>query len=692
MKQSNQILLIFLLISFFSQASTVKFYVSTKGSDANSGSINAPFATLERARDKVRESQETSKKNSNYEVILRGGIYNLSQSFVLGAEDSGKGNSTISYQSMKGEVAQLSGAIGVKPSLFETLNVTDPNYSRICDKVKEKILVLDLLQYKIEDFGSMRRKGFRFKHEIVPMELFVNNKNQQLARWPNEGYEKIVAPIDSVSFVYATNRPVNWMKERDPWALGYWRNGWSETYVPIKNIDTLQHTITLKYKPDHEIKPFRTWCVINVLEELDIPGEYYIDRDHGRLYFYPSDLRAFKNADVSLSFLGENKKAIVHLDNVKNVHFKNLIIEKTRYAAISATACNNIVIDNCVLRNTGSTALLISGNNITVLNSEIYDSGGGGIIASGGHRPSLTPGNILIENCHIHSFGVWNRTYNPGVDIRGVGNTIRNCEISNAPHAAIIFYGNNHIIEKNKIHNVCSETDDSGAIYTSRDWALHGNVIRFNYIFDIQSDHEKSPIQTYDNGVHAIYLDDCASGIHVYGNIFNNISGRAIMSGGGRDIKIHSNIIMNSASAHFSDRRGLVRIKHDDGKNLDVINSWDLKRKIEQLNYTKPPFSTAFPTLASIMDEGFEKAKEPMGCEIIANIGFNNKRWLEHNCNGKCGAFDFYTMKDNIENEDPQFIDNNDLLKGLKKTSPVNKINGFIQIPFKSIGIQNAKK
>ena len=69
-----------------------------------------------------------------------------------------------------------------------------------------------------------------------------------------------------------------------------------------------------------------------------------------------------------------------------------------------------------------------------------------------GDRNKLESGEVLIENCNIHHFGVWNRTYAEGIEIKGVGTTIRNCKLTDAPHSAINFKGNNHRITS---YNVC---------------------------------------------------------------------------------------------------------------------------------------------------------------------------------------------------------------------------------------------
>jgi hypothetical protein len=249
--------------------------------------------------------------------------------------------------------------------------------------------------------------------------------------------------------------------------------------------------------------------------------------------------------------------------------------------------------------------------------------------------------------------------------------------LHDAPHSAILFGGNEHLIEFNEIHNVCLESDDAGSLYCGRDWGIRGNIIRYNFFHHIDSELEGS------HGVHAVYLDDCASGLKVFGNVFYDISGRGVMCGGGRDNQIINNIFVKCGSAHFTDRRGKVWVVDEPG------DSWNLLEKIKRYNYTEPPWSTAYPKLAKIMDDGYEMAKEPEGCVISTNIGWKNEKWLEENCLGACDGFDFYTIENNLKDVDPHFVNEDELNLELQDDSPAYSLPGFETIPFDTIGLLN---
>src|SRR5688500_1406806 len=83
-------------------ASAADFHLAPHGSDLNPGTEARPFATLERARDAVRE-QKRHQPNRDYEVAIRGGIYRFSHTLVFSLEDSAASGHTITYAAYRDE-------------------------------------------------------------------------------------------------------------------------------------------------------------------------------------------------------------------------------------------------------------------------------------------------------------------------------------------------------------------------------------------------------------------------------------------------------------------------------------------------------------------------------------------------------------------------------------------------------------
>lgn len=627
------------------------YYIATDGDDANPGTLERPFATLEKARDTIRQSPGAG----GITVYIRQGRYFRDQSFTLGKEDSGQSGQPITYRAYPGEEVRLIGGHRLRPEWFVRVGPSDPIFSRLDPAARGRCLKIDLAAW-----------GIGAKWEPLQTELSFNGELMPLARWPNEGFVHTTSAEENITFGYEDPRPRRWLAASEAHAVGYWRHGWANRIERIAAIDTQNKKITLARSPGYGIIPKKPYYVLNLLEEIDRPGEWYLDRETSILYLWPPE--GFARGEILLSSLAQ---PVIALRGASHVRIEELTIEMGAGHGIEISGNDNLVA-NCTIRNLRGNGVAISGERNGVTGCTIHGIGQTGVSLSGGDRRRLIAGENFVRNCRIHDFGRWQRTYAPAVRLSGVGNVAANNLLFDGPHSAILFGGNEHLIELNEIHNVCYEVDDAGAIYCGRDWGLQGNVIRHNFFHHVAS---RLP---GGHGVHAVYLDDCASGITVFGNTFYKISGRAIMCGGGRDNTLENNVIAHCGSALFTDRRGRVWIDKD--------ASWRLLDKIEQVNYTQPPWSTRYPRLARILDNGYDQAKEPEGNVIRNNIGWRNKRWLEENPLGAPGGFKFYTIEDNIDDRYPLFVDEQSLNLALRDDSPAYSLEGFQRIPFERIG------
>jgi hypothetical protein len=495
----------------------------------------------------------------------------------------------------------------------------------------------------------------------------------------NIGFVRIASTPDSTHFVYSGTRPSRWGAAKDIYMLGYWKYLWDARNVAVTNIDTGTKTITVTSNP-YGINAHEPYFAYNLLEEITVPGEYYIDRSTGTLYFWPPGDST--SGELMLSMLQDD---LVHLNGAKYVTLRGLTLELGRGELVRIEGGSDDVLDRCTLGNNGNDAVRISGLRNGLSHCTLHDMGGDGVVLSGGDRKSLTPGNDFVKNCDISHFGRIFWTYHPAVTITDPstgnheasdGNVVAHNHIHDAPHAGILFNGNEHHIEYNVIDHVCEWASDAGAIYSGRAWDYRGTEIRYNFIHDIQS-----PLGP---AVHGIYLDDCLSGEHVFGNVLYKAGpSSALMHGGGRDDIFENNIIVKSGSALHTDMRCTTAIKHDG-------SSSDLLKKAEDMNYTEDPWKTAYPALAAIPDNWSQIAGShwlyPEGDVFSRNIGWKNDLWTVES-SGNPLSF-FAEQKDNIEDQDPQFVDEANLDLTLKSSSPALSIPGFQPIPFSQIGIQ----
>ena len=652
---------------------TLKFYVATNGDDSWSGRLptpnarrtDGPFATLHRARDAIRELKKQGKFPKGGVVVeVLGGIYELSSPIELTAEDSGLPNAPIIYRARKGETVRL--LAGKRVTNWR--KVIDPAVlNRFEENVRDKVWQADLKALGITDFGSPAGSG---------LELFFNDEPMTLARYPNEGFMRIADVVDYDGhqihgikgskvgrFYYEGDRPKRWLGERDVWLHGYWFWDWSDQRHKLKSIDAEKRI--LEVEPPYHYYGYRKgqwFYAYNILAELDSPSEWYLDRETGILYFYPpSDIH---KGEAFVSVL----PTLLTMRNVSHVRWEGFVMEGARGAVVTISGGNDVRIAGCIIRNSGGWAVKVDGGtNHAILSCDIYGLGEGGISLSGGDRKTLTPANHLAENNHIHHYARWHRMYRPAIALHGVGNKARHNFIHDAPHQAIAFSGNEHLIEFNRIERVCLESNDAGAIYSGRDWTWRGTVIRYNLFRDITGFENR--------GCMGVYLDDMLCGTNVFGNIFVRVT-RAAFIGGGRDNIVENNIFVDCVPAVHVDARAMGWASY----HVDTT----MKERLMAVPYKQPPWSERYPQLVNILDD---EPAAPKGNIVRRNICIGG-RWL----NIEDKAKPYVRIEDNLTGDEAEsvFVD---ALKGdfrFRSKTAASKI-GFKPIPFERIGLYRDK-
>lgn len=584
-------------------------FVANNGNDNWSGRIaepnaaknDGPFATLERARDEIRKIKETG----GVTVELRGGVYHREQPFELDESDSGTQDAPIVYRSREGEEVRLTG--GREVAGFQP--VTDPAVlERLSPEARGNVLQADLKAMGITDYGEAKGGG---------IEVFFQDKPMTLSRWPNEGFVRITDlvggdPVDVRGtkgdkigkFMYEGDRPKRWIGEKDVWVHGYWFWDWSDQRHKVESIDTEKRIISV-VPPYHGYgyRKGQWFYAFNVLAELDMPGEWYLDRETGILYFWPP--APIEEGQVVVSIAD----TLVRMRDVSHVTFGDITLEASRGTAITIRQGTNNQIAGCTLRNLGGWAVNISGGDHNgVVGCDISEIGSGGISMSGGNREKLQPAGHYAENNHIHRYGRWNRMYQSAISMSGVGNRASHNLIHDAPHIAISFSGNDHLMEYNEIHNVCYESNDAGAIYAGRDWTMRGTVIRHNFLHHINGFEGR--------GCVGVYLDDMLCGIRIYGNTFYKVT-RAAFIGGGRDCIVENNIFVECKPALHIDSRAM-------GWASDSVDT-TMKDRLLAMPYKDPLWAERYPELVNILDD---EPAAPKGNVVARNVCYGG-RWDE---------------------------------------------------------------
>lgn len=559
------VVLVLLALSYATPMRGDDFYVSPKGADTNPGTKARPFASLERARDAAR----AAKHDAPITIWLRAGDYRRTTTFALTSADSGTAAMPVVYRVMPGEKARIVG--GATVSKFK--------------KWSGEILRADLRAQGITSYGDLLSRGMG-RPNLAALELFFNGKPMTLARWPNTGWAYTGAATKDKApnqFAYQGDRAARWVNAPDAWVHGYWYYDWADHYERIAAIDTAHHLIdTAAPNPTYTYRAGQRWQVVNVLEELDEPGEWYLDRTAGALYFWPPSPLPSGTTEVSLL-----DRPLVSIEGSSYVEFRDLDFELTRADGIVIHDGNHNRIAHCTIANTGNAGVVIRGGaNDSVEDSEVRATGDGGIVLDGGDRKTLTAAAHLAARNHIHDYGRWSRTYTPAVNVSGVGNRVVGNTIDHAPHFAIWVHGNEHQIENNDVHTVAMESGDVGAYYIGADTTERGNTVRGNYFHNLGL-----------GDVNAVYLDDESSGSLVTGNVIRGAA-RGVKIGGGNDNVLEKNrFVDDDIGIHF-DARGMGWQKaYFDGTNPALLN------RLKAMPYNEEPWRSRYPQLPRFLNQ-----------------------------------------------------------------------------------------
>jgi hypothetical protein len=597
------------------QAVAAGFYVAPDGSDANAGSRENPFQTLERARDGVREHREThGPGDQGITVILREGRHTRNATFSLSAADSGVPGAPVVYKAAEGEAVSIDGGHVLEPGLFEP--VTDEAVlGRLLESARGRVLQANLRALGITEYGDVGPRGWGRPNLPAPMELFIDGIPQRVARWPNDGHivlGEVLAGGQEESdqpgvFKHNTNRAARWTEAEDLYISGLFGVTWAHDTVGIATIDLEAGTFTTKHPHSYGFRQpgfpgrFTTqYYAVNLLEEIEEPGEYYIDRDAGILYFLPA-----YPLEYSLIQVSQLETPFVRMENASHVHFMGLTFENGRDLGIVVSGGRSNRIIGCTMRALGRSAIAINGGeDHGVIGSDIYHVGQGGVALRGGDRRSLTPAGHFVRNCDIHRYNRWIQHYNPAVTVGGVGNRVEHTHMHHALHQAITFGGNDHEFAFNEIHHVLKDISDMGSIYVGRNPTFAGNVIRHNFFHHLFLQHEGGP------GVQAIFLDDDTIYVaRIFGNVFYKTGSTGVIKfHGGGGASIANNIAIRSPRLVQDGPGDVEGIRRAISKmQTDQPHGHGFPQKVAEMNISEEPYRSRYPYLHDTYAEGYNK-------------------------------------------------------------------------------------
>ena len=547
------------------------YYVSPLGSDEWSGleaeftsNDNGPFASIERAKLAVREILN-SKCNTKVEVQIRTGTYFLDNTLVFEPEDSGNEISPVVYKAYPGESPVFSGGEKIECWQDGTIN------GKAC-------WIADL-----KDFPS---------DKLNFTQLFVNDKRRKRSRLPREGFYHFAdLPEDLPPYEGFTKGPdraifkegdiLNWKNIEDVEiiALEYW----FDAHHKIRKIDFEKNEVSFIHKSLGSLKDEKSemarYYVENVMEAVELDGDWYLDRKSALLYYIPYKHECIESCEIIAPVLEQLvcfQSESIRLENLKFKHAEwkhPAVFAGSIQAAFEVPGAvvfdraKDCVLYNCEISQLSQYAVQVGtgSSNNKIVACVMRDLGAGGVKIEHEwiHRVNLTSpkmlkrdkntprSNTIISDCTIHDAS---KIYFSAVAVwvgNAGGNVISNNHIFDVNYTGISVgwtwnydetatVGN--IIKANHIHHINWKRmlSDNGGIYTLGN--SPGTICCDNHIHHINC---------YYYGGWGIYHDEGTTGQLVENNIVHHTKHAGFVTHFGRDNIVRNNIFALAESAHL---------------------------------------------------------------------------------------------------------------------------------------------
>lgn len=643
-------------------------YVASNGNDANPGTRTAPFATVNRALAANRAAGAVAGGTT---ILMAAGRYPLANTITLTNADSGSGaDAPLSIRAATPGTAVISGS----KRLTGFTAVTDKSVlARLPQEARGKVMRCNLAALGITDYGLIQEQPM--------VNLSVSGVPQTLARWPNSGFVRIgdmvdngnIDPNDSKKnrpqiFTWSGDRPSRWTTAPDAWLVGYLATNWMYGSVPVGSIGPQAKTITTAWCYNRlsgwpDIKSGNPYAVFNLLEEIDQPGEWYLDRAKGMLYWYPSATSG--SAVVDLSML---PGPMLTMTNASHVRIEGLVFESSRGGGLVLENSSHCLIAGCTVRNVSGVGVGINGGQRnSMIGCNLHDLEHAACHINGGDTETLVPGGHLLANCRFRNFGRTSRS--AGISLNGVGHRITHCDFEDCPSSAIGFGGFNFLVEYNEFRNCCNEVDDYGVIYAWGNPTWRGNIWRFNQFSHCGGGYTQGWVQNRYFGTSAFRFDDAVSGQTVYGNVFTHFdlwgtSAGVMGNNSGRDNIYDNNLV--------TDSRGLNYGYFDGGNHM-------YKQGLP--NGVSPAQLAAFPELANLSDGKGQNSIWRSTLLRVSAAGTNAKN--SNYADSEWGGWQYIANTTN--GTDPGFVDGVELKETIDPALFWNL--GMRAIPVDEIGL-----
>lgn len=669
-------LLIFNALDCYATSPVKILYVSKDGNDSWTGALSShntdrtdgPFATLEKARNIIRTMKGNGNLTSPVTVQVRGGVYYLDRTLILEGQDSGTKECPITYMVFPDEKVIISGGKRITASW---------------QPYADKIMFCSIPEVK-EGKWYFRQ-------------LFVDGKRQIRARMPDTGFyyvaEVVTGENSLSSFKYKNGDIKRWSNLNDVEILVF--HSWDDSRLRIAELNEEQNIVKFTGPAIYAFDMWKShyngvlsrYYVENVFEGMDSPGEWYLNRQTGDLYYYPLSGENIHDSEIVAPVLNQLilcKGDSLNRRPVQYIRFSGFTLCDTdwqlppeghyggwgdfvRPSAITLMYAEHCAFENNIINNVGTYAFdLDHGSADNVINrNEIAYIGSGGIRFETGlpevrsKFSNLHTRRNVVSNNHIHHCGVIYPSA-IGVALGTSGqNIVSHNNIHDVGYCGLGNFGPENIIEFNEVHHVMQQLCDGAGIFMQRT-ETDGTIVRNNIFHDIY------PYAYYGWG---IYLDERTEYVTVMNNIvYRTLSGGTMIHGGrynfwennvfveSGDSQIFWNTLRNYAYKNVYEKN-IFYYTNPESKLIYVPGSWTFDA-IEKCDYNL----------------FFCKGSDKMLVQGIPEVS-TFEHWQKK-------GFDFHSIT-----ADPLFVDPEHDNYTLKENSPAFKL-GFQQIDVSTVGPQ----
>ena len=501
---------------------TDEIHVSVYGSDSADGSIGAPLKSLKGAVEYIKNNKD--RLGGSVNVLFHEGKYNISSTTEITGDMFG--GCTVTFMPYNNEKVVFSGAAELPSNKFS--KVED---AQILQRLPQKSRG-NVMQFNLENAGL----PYSLSDGTIPY-MYVNDIMKTTARYPNEGHLRASKADGTKSFECDDEEVLKWGNAKDLQLIA--SSGATYFWYPLKA--TADGSVITA---DRNVRKNAEFWAENLLEELDMPGEYFTDRENNVLYYYPDSY--MEDADIEITSM---MSTAVKIKDASNITFDGLEFDKFGAEVFNVTGSENINIKNCVIKySQGGNAIYFSGNESKITDNYFYGCANTVITFHGGELKALKRGNVEVSNNRISMCGFYGRNsiISSGSAASQIPSDFGNKIENNIIQDCMTFMGiscgaNDYTINGNEIINQGYYIGDGGAIYMGRSNTKYGTEAAYNYIHD---GHKGNAEYAYCG----LYSDDGYGNSYFHHNVISDMYMGMILNSG-MNCRFNNNLMINNTAS-----------------------------------------------------------------------------------------------------------------------------------------------